>query len=565
MSDPDAQPQPWIDAFLRSYYEHHPVHATFIGVHRYDARLPDPSESGLGDLLATAQTLLSDTATQGRVTELTAETGASTRFNRIDERLARGFLRIRSWELQSEHFERGNPSHHTGEAVFGILGLFLSDYAPLAERAESAIDRMHQVTPYLETARASVQAAPSEWTARAIRECDGALAFFTEGVEHLATKLSGNVSAFRTAAGRAARAFSDHRAWLEHDLLTKPHERYAAGPEALALHIHDGHCLPDEADEIARYAEACLAEAEARLSDGLPTNLSAAQGHVPPDEALQVLHPSAEHYYPRYQELWDDVRHLAEEKRLVTWPDFPIRYVPRPEWCRAAAPFLYFLFYRSPAAFGRPAVHNYLVAPLPEGDRADFLRANNDSVIKLNHVIHHGGLGHHVQNWHAFRSESRIGQIAAVDCAARTAMHCGGTMAEGWACYATDLASEAGALTPLEQYAELKGRARMAARAVVDVRLHQGRMSLNEAAVFYQQRAGMSPRAARGEAVKNSMFPGGALMYLMGTDAIHDLRSEMVRILGADFDLCSFHDEFLSYGSIPVAVIAEEMRADHAQ
>jgi len=132
-------------------------------------------------------------------------------------------------------------------------------------------------------------------------------------------------------------------------------------------------------------------------------------------------------------------------------------------------------------------------------------------------------------------------------------------MAEGWACYATDLMGEAGALTPLEALAEFQSRTRMAARAVVDVRLHQGRMSLEEAAEFYEQNAGMSPAAAHGEAVKNSMFPGAAMMYLVGTDAIHDLRKQVAARLGDHFDLRTFHDRFLAYGSIPVSLIAEEM------
>ena len=133
-------------------------------------------------------------------------------------------------------------------------------------------------------------------------------------------------------------------------------------------------------------------------------------------------------------------------------------------------------------------------------------------------------------------------------------------MAEGWACYATDLMSEAGALTPLERLAELKGRKRMAARTVVDVRLHQGRFTLDQAADYYVEHAGMEPGAARNEAVKNSMFPGAAVIYLLGTDAIHDLRKEMSNRLGDRFDLRRFHDDFLSYGSIPVSLIGAEMR-----
>jgi uncharacterized protein (DUF885 family) len=116
---------------------------------------------------------------------------------------------------------------------------------------------------------------------------------------------------------------------------------------------------------------------------------------------------------------------------------------------------------------------------------------------------------------------------------------------------------EAGFLTPLEHLSELHSRLRMAARAIVDVGLHTGRLSLDEAAAFYRDRTGMSPDAARGEAVKNSMFPGAALMYLLGTDQIWSLRRELESRPG--FTLRAFHDRFLSYGSLPVALIAGAM------
>ncbi len=137
-------------------------------------------------------------------------------------------------------------------------------------------------------------------------------------------------------------------------------------------------------------------------------------------------------------------------------------------------------------------------------------------------------------------------------------------MAEGWACYATDLVSEAGGLTELEAYAEVHSRVRMCARAVVDVRLHRGELSMAEAEEYYRARAGMGGGAARREVVKNSMFPGGAVMYLLGTDAIHRLRKDMARLQGNDFELRAFHDAFLSYGSVPVRLIADDMKAGAA-
>jgi uncharacterized protein (DUF885 family) len=86
-------------------------------------------------------------------------------------------------------------------------------------------------------------------------------------------------------------------------------------------------------------------------------------------------------------------------------------------------------------------------------------------------------------------------------------------------------------------------------------------MTIAQASAFYVQRAGMSPAAATVEAVKNSMFPGAALMYFVGRDAIHELRDEIQATLGSDFNLRSFHDALLSCGSVPVSIAGEAMRS----
>ena len=551
----------WLDRFFASYYAARPVNATFIGVHDHDQRLPDFSESGAGDVLAEMQSLLRESEAIDLASLALAE--------RLDVRLARGYLKTQIWEYGSPHFHRGNPSTATGEAVFGVMSLFLTDFAPVAERVAAATARMEALPAFLRHARNNVREAPFEWTARAIRECAGGIAFFTDGVGQLAADHRIASPAFAAAARRAADAFSAFRAHLEAGLRAHASDHYACGEEAFSLYLREGHFLRESAEEIARYAESELAEAE-----GLLAAHASDFGAARPEQALAgltAIHPSADKYDARYQELWDAARDLAKTHDLLTWPDFPIRYLPRPPWARAAAPHLYFLYYRSPAAFQRPAVHQYLVAPIEPGmpveEHEHLLAAHNDSVIKLNHVVHHGGIGHHVQNFHAFRAASRIGRIAAVDCASRIALFCGGTMAEGWACYATDLMSEAGFLTPLEQYAEHHGRARMCARAVVDVRLHQGRMSLEQAEDYYREHAGMTSQAARAETVKNSMFPGVAVMYLMGRDAIHRLRREIAALDGSAFSLRAFHDELLSYGSVPVTLIGEAMQAkrQHAE
>ncbi len=48
-------------------------------------------------------------------------------------------------------------------------------------------------------------------------------------------------------------------------------------------------------------------------------------------------------------------------------------------------------------------------------------------------------------------------------------------------------------------------------------------------------------------------------MYLAGTDTIHGLRAALEAELGGAFSMRAFHDAFLSYGSVPVRLVAEEM------
>jgi hypothetical protein len=544
----------WLDDFFASYYRHRPVNATFIGFHDYDGRLPDFSPEGEQAARTEMKGLLE------RLRSLPPE--PLTESESLDHQLAEGFLEIQLWEFGSRHFHRGNPCVYTGEAVFGVMSLFLRPFAPLADRVESAIKRLAAVPAFLTRGKENVREAPPAWSHRAIRECEGALAFLREGIDIIIKESGIGEPDLRQEADNAASAFEDFERYLEEELLQKPSYNYACGEKTLDLLLRRGHFLKMNAQDVEDRAWEWMSENEALLeehaSDFRADHWKAALSK------LAEHHPPADRYYARYQEVWNLCRAKIEERRLLTWPSYPIRYVPQPRWARKAAPHLYFLFYRAPAAFDRVPTVEYLVTPIePEMTREEqqrLLRATNDSVIKLNHVVHHGGPGHHVQNWHAYRAASRIGQVAAVDCASRIAMFCGGTMAEGWACYATDLMEEFGFLTPLEQYAEHRTRLRVAARAIVDVRLHQGEFTLEDAADFYRDRVGMASNAAQSEAVKNSMFPGTALMYLVGTDLIHKLRRDLEARQAPTFDLQRFHDRFLSYGSAPVSLIAESMR-----
>ena len=138
-------------------------------------------------------------------------------------------------------------------------------------------------------------------------------------------------------------------------------------------------------------------------------------------------------------------------------------------------------------------------------------------------------------------------------------MFCGGTMAEGWACYATALMDELGFLSPLEQLSEQHSRVRFLVRAIVDIAFHEGTMTFDEAVRFHAHEAMLDDGAARAEVVKCGMFPGTAVMYWLGARAIGALRDRLSAERGTGFSLQAFHDDVLGHGSIPVPLIARLM------
>ena len=569
-----------IERFTAHYHERNPVNATFTGVHAHDHRLPDWTRAGREREIAEQEALVRDsllahptpmsrwaTLARGRRSEphvprykgpdwraLAADPLA------LDAALAGSVLAVRTTELDSCHFHDRNPALWTGEAIFGAVSLMIRPFAPREARLGALEARLTAIPGFLSAMRTGmIGRVPPRWIDRARRECAAAARLFDRGLtqwleeEPVEPRAADRV---RAAGQEAAKAFARCAVELGTLRVASDHE-YGIGGVALDALISDGHWCTESFDVLLRRALGELDVARARLDADIREVIGTPDAF---QAALAADHPDGASYLRAFADRWDACRAHAADHDAVQWPEWPIRYTPIPGWAREAAPHLYWLFYRSPAPFDPYTTHEYLVTPIddtvaPE-ERERRLRACNHSTITLNHVVHHGAVGHHVQNWHAtHRSRSQIGTIAGVDCASRIGLFLGGTMTEGWACYATDLMDELGFLSPLERVAEQQSRVRMLARAVVDIRLHSHLFSYSEAVAFYRDTVGMSDDAANGEATKNSMFPATALMYWLGTQGILSLRETMRARRGAPFSLRAFHDDLLGWGSIPVPLV----------
>ncbi|MEP6619890.1 MAG: DUF885 family protein [bacterium] len=550
--------------FLDHYYRRRPVNATFTGMHVYDATLPDWSPSGLVSLEGELRTLLA------QVNDLYPAPSSAREYrddvDLLDAELIRAFCETQLSENASMHGMRGNPALWTGEAVFSIVALMIRDFGPLDDRIRAATERLKAIREFLDHARVALgeRPIPAPWTARALRDCEGAALLFTAGVAQWMASgrhSPANEPPALAAATNAAVAFHDFADWLR--------TRGDAGQQAMACGAEHFDLLLARGHQSGRTRGALLDDARFQLDEACRALDTVAHDAGGPwsvvQEHLAADHPKADEYFATFEHQWRVCHRTALDANAVSWPDWPISFGEIPVWTREAAPYLDYPYYRSPAPLDPYDEYEYTIPPLPLGDATAYLRTWSHSTIKLCHVMHHAGIGHHLQNWHAYhRSNSRVGKIAAVRCANRIGVVCGETLAEGWACYATDVMEELGALLPRERAAAQHARVVRLVRAVVDLSLHDGSLSVEDAVALFVARAQMERAAARTEVSRCSMFPGSALSSWLGVQGIHDLRDALRERWGDGFSLKRFHDELLRFGSIPVPLIARLMLAEVA-
>lgn len=135
-----------------------------------------------------------------------------------------------------------------------------------------------------------------------------------------------------------------------------------------------------------------------------------------------------------------------------------------------------------------------------------------------------------------------------------------GAYGEGYALYCESLGKELGLYTdPYQLLGALGDEIHRAIRLVVDVAIHTGKMTREEAINYMMQNEAISEDGAVAEIERYMVNPGQALSYKTGSLKIWELRNKYSNILGDKFNLASFHDEFLKDGCMPLDIIERSM------
>lgn len=133
---------------------------------------------------------------------------------------------------------------------------------------------------------------------------------------------------------------------------------------------------------------------------------------------------------------------------------------------------------------------------------------------------------------------------------------------EGWGLYAEYLGLEMGFYDdPYADFGRLTYEMWRAARLVVDTGMHSMGWSRQQAIDFLAENTALSMHNVMTEIDRYISWPAQALSYKLGELTIRRLRAEAEQKLADKFDIRRFHDVVLSNGSVPLAVLEQQVAA----
>jgi len=523
------------DEILTDLYKFYPVRSTSMGIHDYDGKFTDYSKSNVSSHYSKFKTYVTRLH-KYRSVKLPLEM-------KIDMRALRSNCETALLDLGKIAYHKNNPSLYIDEAIEGIYLLMIADHLPLDQRVNSILGRMNNLPKYLEQGQENLKKVPPVWLTYSREHINDAIDLYTGVVADLQEKLPTRQEEIKKAGNNALAALEQFKSFLRGLTPGEPGS-FAIGIEYFDYILQHKHLLGYNNDSllnIGEYYVSILKEEYDEKQNAMNTNRIESGIFVPPSFcAADVLE------YYRWE--LDNIRQFIIDRDLLTIPETvpSCKVVETPSFMGAT---ITSFAYQWAPPFDSLGESVFFIKPVPEL-ASDSLRLKYyRNIIKrdLREVMtHEVWPGHHLQMELARNqpSAARLWQVDNVFC-------------EGWAFYCEEMIYKAGlyADQPEIEIKFLGAQLLRAARAVIDVKLHTGRFSYQDAVDYLVDLMGGGREYFEKEVMRYTMTPGQPMSYLAGKLAILELREEVKAREGDDFSLKDFHDRLLSVGSVSPALV----------
>ena len=536
-------------AYLDDTYRRQPTLATFLGIHKYNELLRDPSRQAVLDEVAAARQF------RDRVAAIDATTLSPA--NQLDREQLLLAIDSRVLTLETVRPWARDPDSYSSGLTNTAYIMIKRAFAPPDERLRQLVAREKAMPATLAEARKNLDNPPRIYTEIAIEQIDGNRDFFRTAVASAFPTVADKtlLAEFKQANDAVIAAFDDYKKWLQSDLLKRSNGDFAIGEETFRKKLAADEMLALPLDELLEIAEKDLRKNQAafaetaRLLDPKRTPaqvLEAAQSNYPPASKLLAVTQS---------EL-DALGRFMSDHKLITIPKAaPATVQETPPFLRATTSASMDI----PGPFETVATEAYYNMTLPDPKASakatrEFMKQWYYAAIS-NVSVHEVWPGHYLQFLYAKQFPSDIRKVFGA-----------ATNSEGWAHYCEQMVIDEGfhADDPRYRLAQIQDALLRNARFIVGIRLHTKGMTVAQAEDFFVTE-GYQPRPVAVSESKRGTSDPTYGYYTMGKLMILKLREDYKAKMGAQYSLQKFHDTFIALGPLPLPLIRKAMLGEAGQ
>lgn len=523
-------------SYFESSYRASPTSATDLGIHEYDHLLDD----------------MSQTAIRARIAELKSyrrkfrglERSELPHSAATDLALIQNDIEIELWFFDDTRDWETDPSYYVADPFFSIFLLASRNFAPAGERMENLTARLVQVPELLSAARANLKNPAHILTEIGIEETEGAIEFCETLLSQVTQEIKPS-AALKRALADARTALRSFLVYLQDDLMLTSTGSIAIGKKQYSKILEFEHMLPYSLDEVVALGERVFAETERELAQCARQIDKTKTWHEIVTGARAEV-PARHRLLSAYRREVVRLRDFVREHDLVTLPEQDCEVVETPPFDRALNSFAAYI---APGPFDADQRGQFWVTPIdtsaPRIEQVEQLQAHCNYLYPIT-AAHEAYPGHHVQ------------LVRANHVGSRWRKHFSSSIfAEGWALYCEELMNRAGYYSdPRMRLFQLQDRLWRSARVINEIGIHCFDVTMEDAARFLVDKVGLSHAAARVETRRYVAEPGQPMSYLIGELEVRRLRKKFNRL-----PLKKFHDLLLDSGTIPFALVEQEMQA----
>jgi uncharacterized protein (DUF885 family) len=510
--------------------QQYPVRSSDAGLHTWDDRLTDFAPEKIAARAQHIQDLLA------KVNAM--QTATWPKEERIDWLLFRAQLEGFAFDDRIWHSTTRDPQTYVGECSNGIFSLLKKEYDTPQNRARSATARLKAMPAMLAQGEKNLKEPVKLFAQLAIASARAIDPLFKESLMTLATDLPPNekdeLTKAREAALTAIHGFADR---LE-KRLSEMVAFAPMGEKNYNDYLKRILLLPLNAAEVEMIGRVELAQYRAyeswlpdpSLADPDPKRSK----NIPPDQAS---------FLKAYESREAEMIQFLKDRQLVTLPNYLGKFEIRqlPEAFKPTSPGG---FMNPPGVYDKDPSGFYFIPTYNPDSKNFYIRA---AIEDPRPILGHEGIpGHFMQLSIANHLTNEIRR-----------QHGDGIFIEGWALYGEEMLLRKG-LYPVDSASAgqvLRLSRYRSARIGVDVNLHTGKWSFEQAVNYFMEAGGLDHEAAEGEAAGAASNPTQKISYIIGKWQIMQLLGRYRDKTGPNFKLGQFHDELIKNGSLPLSIV----------